>query len=586
MASVSSTSSGTTTDLAIAGLASGFDWQSLVTQLVQADRAPEQVLQTQQSTLQQQNQALSSIKTELGVLQNSVTTLKDPSLFDSRTATPSDSTLASATAAAGTALGTYSFSVTQLASAALLQGSPQAGGGLSPTDDVSTLALNTAPFATPVTAGTFTVNGKQISIAATDTLKSVFDQISSQTGGAVTAAYSAQNDQITLSSSSTIVLGSATDTSNFLQVAKLSNNGTGTVASSAKLGAVNMSGPLDQSNLVVPVNDGGAGAFTINGVTINFSATADSMTNVINRINDSGAGVVAGYDAVNNRFTLTNTSTGDVGISLQDVSGNFLAATGLLGGKLVRGNNLLYTVNSGPQLSSQTDTISADTSGLTGLSVTALNKGQFTVSVAADTATIKSAITGFVQEYNKVQSVINTQTASTTDASGNVTAGPLTGDSETEQLSAALRNLVNSTVSGLSGTLSRLDGLGFTSNGQDNSLSTTDLSGLDSALANNLSGLKALFTNSSSGLAVQFNTLLTSTIGDNGSLTAHQTTLTNESNDINTQVSNIEKQVLVYQQQLTDEFVAMETAQSQINQQLQYLQDTFGGSTTSTGTIG
>ena len=47
---------------------------------------------------------------------------------------------------------------------------------------------------------------------------------------------------------------------------------------------------------------------------------------------------------------LTNNTTGDVGISAQDVTGNFLAATGLAGGTLQSGQNLLYTLADGTQL--------------------------------------------------------------------------------------------------------------------------------------------------------------------------------------------------------------------------------------------
>lgn len=72
---MSSTSATGTSSLAISGLASGFDWQSLVSQLVEVERAPETRLQNQQTTLQQQNNALTSIKTELSVLQNAVTVL-------------------------------------------------------------------------------------------------------------------------------------------------------------------------------------------------------------------------------------------------------------------------------------------------------------------------------------------------------------------------------------------------------------------------------------------------------------------------------------------------------------------------------
>ena len=118
-------------NLAISGLASGFDWQSLVTQLVTLERSPETLLQVQQSLLGQQNIALGGIKTELGVLQNAAAGLKDSTLYDSRSATPSDATLASATAAAGTTAGTYSFNVSQLASAAVWKGTTEAGGHLS-----------------------------------------------------------------------------------------------------------------------------------------------------------------------------------------------------------------------------------------------------------------------------------------------------------------------------------------------------------------------------------------------------------------------------------------------------------------------
>jgi flagellar hook-associated protein 2 len=351
MSTTATTTSLQPSDLAISGLASGFDWQSLVAQLVQVERAPETQLQTQQSTIQQQNNALGSIKTEMSVLQNDVTALLAPGFFDSRTAATSNSTLASATAAAGTTEGTYAFNITQMATAAVLQGTAGAGAALSSTNDVSGLTLSAAGFATPVTAGTFTVNGAQVTVASTDTLADVFANISAATNGAITASYSAtdpvtgaKTDKITLSSSSEIVLGSATDTSNFLQVAKLSNNTTGTVTSSASLGAVMSTSTLDQANFATPITNG-AGAFQINGVAINYNAASDKLTDVISRINDSSAGVIATYDPSKNQFSLTDKNTGDIGISVQNVSGNFLQATGFLtvagtnSGTLVHGTN-------------------------------------------------------------------------------------------------------------------------------------------------------------------------------------------------------------------------------------------------------
>jgi flagellar hook-associated protein 2 len=584
MSTTSSTSSSGPNSLIISGLSSGFNWQTVVNELVAIDEVPEQQLQTQQSTLQQQNNALAGIRSAMTTLQTDITKLADPSFFGSRTATPSDTTLASATAAEGTGIGNYSFDVTQLATTAALNGTAGAGAPLSATDDVSGLTLSSAPFATPVTAGTFTVNGQQVTIATSDTLQNVFDKISTATGGNVTASYSSATDKITLSSSTPIILGSATDTSDFLQTAQLNNNGTGTVASANKLGAVNVTSSLNQSNLTTAISDGGAGAgaFTINGVTINFNAGSDSISDVLTRINQSGAGVTASYDATNNRFTLTDQSTGDVGISVNDVTGNFLAATGLAAGTLQRGNDLQYTVNSGPQLSSQTNTISAASSSITGLSVTALAKGVFTVNVTADTSTIASAITDFVNQYNTVQSLIDTQTTPTS-SSGTVTPGLLQGDNVVYALNNTLRGMMNAPVAGLSGAIQQIANLGFQSNGNNDSLSTTDTTTLDNALATNLAGVQALFTSPKTGLAVQLNTFLTQAVSDTGGLATEETSLTQQSQDITKQISNIQAQAKSDQTKYTQEFVAMETAESTINAQMAYLDQTFGLSGSSTG---
>jgi len=585
MATTSATSSSSSSSLGIAGLASGFNWQTVVSELVSIDEAPEQQLQTQQSTIQQQQSELSSIQSALTTLQTDAAQLANPDFFGARTATSSEPALATASAASASGIGTYSFNVTQLATTAMLDGTSGVSGTLSPTDDVSNLTLSAAPFANPVSAGTFTVNGQQITISTSDTLQDVFNQISTVTNGNVSASYSSTSDEITLNSANPIVLGSATDTSNFLQLAQLSNNGTGTITSATKLGAVDLSGAADQSNLATALTDGGSGngAFTINGVTINFNASSDSISDILNRINQSGAGVTASYDPTNNRFTLTDQTTGNVGISVQDVTGNFLAATGLASGTLQAGQDLQYTVNNGPQLSSQTNTISDTSSGITGLSVTALGKGSFNINVAADTSTIAAAITSFVNQYNTVQSLIDTQIQPTTSASGTVTPGLLQGDPVVESLNTTLREMTNAAVPGLSGAMQQLANLGFTSNGTTDSLSSTDTTTLDNALATNLAGVQALFSTAKTGLAVQLNTYLTQAISSTGGIATDQNGLTKQSDSITKQINTIQAQAQADQTRWTNEFVAMEEAESTINSQMAYLNSTFGTSGSTSG---
>ena len=57
----------------------------------------------------------------------------------------------------------------------------------------------------------------------------------------------------------------------------------------------------------------------------------------------------ANYDPVNDRFLLTNKTTGDVGITLEDVTGDFLAKSRLL------------TANSGAYPAAKTSSIRSTT---------------------------------------------------------------------------------------------------------------------------------------------------------------------------------------------------------------------------------
>lgn len=570
-------------DLGISGLASGFDWRTFIDQITEVERAPQQRLLLEQNQIGQRKNAYATIKTQLAVLQNRLTDLKNPDLFDSRLGQVSDEEVASVAVSAGAPLGQFSFDITQLASAAKWNGAANVGNAISATDDVSALVLSSAGFATAVTEGTFTVNGEQVTIAATDSLQDVFTAIETATGGTVTGTYDSATDRISLTSTGgDIVLGSATDTSNFLRVTKLHNNGTGTITSSGSLGAVNRSATLSAGNFATAIDDGGAGAgaFRINGVEIAFSATADSLNNVIDRINDSDAGVIATYDQVNDRVILTNKETGDMGIHVEDVTGNFAAATGLAGGALERGNNLLYSVNGGGTLISESNIITEESSGIAGLNLTALDESTVTVTVTADTEKVKTAIESFVEEYNKAQSIIDTNTASSTDAKGKVTAGTLSGESDANDISAQLRSMAYGVISAFAAEMNQLADIGIITNGNDNSLKIEDEEALDAALAGNLDGLRELFADETNGLAVTLDAYLESTIGDDGSLADKDSTLVDQIAEIDTQVADMERLVQSNRERLIESFVAMETAQAQINQQLQFLMQRFGGGST------
>jgi len=574
--------SSTAASLAISGLASGLNWSTIVQELGQAERAPETQWQAQQTTIASQNAAYGTITSDLTTLQLDAQTLLDPSFFNSVVASSSNSSAATASVSSGTPVGNYTFDITQLATAAQINGTSFVSQVLDPGGDPSTVTVGAAGFASPVTAGTFTVNGVQINIATTDSLQTVFNNISTATNGKVTASYDATADKITLTSSdgSPIVLGSATDSSNFLQEAQLYNNNSGTISSTVPLGHVNTAATMKAADLKTAISDGGSGngSFKINGVTFNFNASTDSIQNIMNNINESAAGVSASYDPINNRFVLTNNTTGDVGISMQDVTGNFLAATGLAGGTLNNGKNLLYNLNGSSQtIVSQSNTINSSSSGILGLTVTALatttSTNPVTVNVSSDTATISKAIQQFITDYTAAQTYITSQQKVTTAADGTVTPGTLTGDTNTNDIATSLRSLVGAVenISGTSGTVTSLTDLGFQSNGNDNTIALNSSSTLTSRLTSNLADVAALFSDPTKGLATQLNTYITNTVGPNGTLPARTADLTQQSKDISTQISNLETKISNDTNQWNSEFAAMETAESQTNSELTYI---------------
>jgi flagellar hook-associated protein 2 len=571
----SSASSGNSS-LAVSGLASGFDWQSVVTQLATAERSAETPWQNQQTSLGAQNSTYSTLNDDLTNLQADIKALQDPTFYQSATAQSSDSTVATGSADPGATSGIFAFNISQLATSARINGASNVNQILAP-NGAANAVIGTAGFGTAVTAGTFTVNGAQVSIATTDTLQDVFDKISSATGNAVTASYDSTTDKITLSGTGPIVLGSATDTSNFLQASQLYNNNQAgnSITSSLALGHVKVTASMASANLQTAIQDDGTGngAFTVNGVTINYNASTDNIQNVMDRITNSTAGVAASYDALNNRFVLTDKVTGDVGITIQDVAGkgNFAAATGLSTGTLQHGKNLLYTVNNGPQLVSQSNTISPVSSGVTGLTVTAVNNGNVTVTVGSDSSKINTAIQKFVTDYNAVQTSISAQQIVTTGSNGKVSPGVLTGDLTASNIASQLRTSVFSSMAGLTGTIKMLSDLGIQTNGQDNTLKISDPTALSNALTSNLSGVREFFSDATNGWATQVNSFIDKTIGDNGTIPNHQASLTLQTNNLSTQIANLEKKITSDSAFWTSEFEAMEQAQAKVNQELTYL---------------
>jgi flagellar hook-associated protein 2 len=589
-----------TTSLSSSLTGSSFDWQSFVDQIIQIDSAPITQLQTEKSTNSDKISALDYLKTNLADLQTATTALNAGGLFTGRTASSATAgSTWSLTADAGASAGSYAIAVTQLATVSNRTGLGNIGAGISTSDITkdtvgSGITLATLPTANPITAGTFTINGAQVVVSLTDSMEDVFKKIDTATNGAVAATYDKATDTVSLNSSSEIVLGSATDSSNILSALQLFNNGTGVIASGNSLGAVNTTNTLANSRLtkaITAVDGTGKGTFALNGVNIDYNINTDSMADVIKRINGSAAGVTASYDTTSDRMVLINNSTGDTGFGLSEAAGGFLDATGLsmstVGATTTRGKNAQFSINGGSTISSASNTLSSAVTGITGLTVQATTAETQSITVAGNTGAMKTAIQSFIDKYNIVQSYIDTQT-STSVSNGTVTTSTLSDTREVDNWSSSLRSKVFAGVSGLSGTVNRLSDLGIDFSGISNQLNIRDGSKLDSALANNASDVAAFFNTASTGFAANMgsylNTLVDSSgTGSNGAITSIENTLTSQNSGIDAQIAAIQRQLVTEKETLTAGFQVMQAAQTTAKSMMDLLKSTFSTSSSTGG---
>jgi flagellar hook-associated protein 2 len=239
---------------------------SLITSTLAAQRQPITTLNSQKDQLNIKKAIYSDLKDKLSTLKSITDDLKSNSattVFDKKTANSSDSSKLTATATSSATNGTYTISITDLAKTHRIRSDQQSS---------SKEALNLS--------GTFTLNGKNIAVDATDTLQDIVNTINNteyDEDKGVSA--SIVNNNLVIEAKTTGVANkiTASDTS-------------GTVLASL--------GVLDGGDFKTTLQDALDASFTINGIT----ATRSSNTG----LNDVIDGVTL---SLNGKTEGTNTIT-------------------------------------------------------------------------------------------------------------------------------------------------------------------------------------------------------------------------------------------------------------------------------------
>ncbi|HEY8491235.1 MAG TPA: flagellar filament capping protein FliD [Dehalococcoidia bacterium] len=566
----------------VSGLASGLDTDAIIAQLMAVQRRPLQLLQGKGKTEQDRLRALGDLSTRLSTLLSKVEALNLSSTLQAKRATtdtPSTQpAVLEATAGPEATVGSFQVTVVRLATATRAQSTAAVG---APVDAM--VALQSAGFGTAPTSGTFTINGVSISVdVTTDTLNDVIARINGS-GAGVTASLAgnrltiAANDGIT-----PVALGAGSDTSNFLSVTKLLASPAGTSrTSTGNLGVVQLTAPLDSARLATPLGSS-TGTFRINGVEFTFDATQDSLSDVLSRINNSAAGVVAGYDSATDTVTLTHKATGSTSIDLEYVSGgDLLTSLNLLAAPQTLGQNAEFTVDGGAgpvTYYSSSNTVTDAVPGVT-LKLLRESASPVTVTVSQDADAAVAAVKEFVDAYNAAVDYLRNVTR--TDPTGQ-NRGPLSGDGGLRRIESSLRTILISPADGVTGTYTTLTQLGLSFGAVGSAVGTTNTLQLDE------DRFREVLTEDPDAVARVFNALsqtekgvmqkLAGVLEDytklDGVLDLREEATQDRIDDINEQVAKMEERLAAQEALLRRRFTLLETSLAR----LQGMQATLAGS--------
>jgi len=493
----------------ILGIGTGIDIDSIVTALVNAEKAPKtQQLDRLEKATTSRFSALGTLKGSLSGLQTAIQNLNKPSLFSTRTASSSSSAVLSAKADSAAIAGKYSVQVQQLAT------SSKVGLQSVPADASTTFSSGKMT----ISAGSTSI---EVNVSATNnTLAGMRDSINAagkDKGISATIVTDASGSRLVLSST-------ATGAGNDIKVAVTEDgvtSGTVSLASQAFQPSASLKLPafsgapastlFQSGNLAIK-----AGTSTLN-VAISDGSSLESVRDAINSAG-TGQGVSASIetDVAGSRLVLNSTNGTSLELTASAAGGTPTSnpltslnpasdvtatssgpnSTSGAAGVITKAQSAVLFVD-GLKVVSASNTVSSAIDGVTlnlasAQSASDLAAGKTVdVTIGVDKGSVKSNIQKFVDSYNSLMNTAAQQTAVVQVGEGTKpVTGALVGDATVRGLLSGLRNeLVKMT--GEEGTRALAD-LGITTQ-KDGTLKIDDAK-LSSALDTKFDQVANYFT--------------------------------------------------------------------------------------------
>lgn len=445
----------------------------------------------------------------------------------------------------------------------------------------------------PIAALTTRQSGYQAKISALGSIQS--QMVSLQTAAKALGSSSSSTLQAYQSTSSdtSVFTASATSTAvagayslNVTSLAQSQNLvAAGQVSSTAAIGngvatTVNFDfGTISGGTLAGGTYTGAT--FTSGGAGIK-SITIDSTNNTLQgisaAINAAGMGVTATIvndgSATPNRLVLTSNATGAATSVKITTSGGDGTVDTLLANdpaavqhlnQTVAAQNANFTVN-GIAISSATNTVSNAIQGVT-LNLSKVTATPVTLTVARDPAAITTAVTTFVDAYNKLYTAMK-------NSSAYKSGSALSGDATLRTLQTQMRDIASSTVTG--GTMTTLGGIGI--NFKADGTMQFDSAKLASAMASNFNDVTNLLS-SATGYATKFDNMATNALmpttgafaARTNNFTQYAKTITDQIATLETRMTGIEKKLRTQYSQLNVLLTQMGSTSTYLSQQLSRL---------------
>ena len=283
--------------------------------------------------------------------------------------------------------------------------------------------------------GVFYINGTKIEIE--DYTKLTPNELMAKvnsSGAGVTMTYDYEKNIFQIRNNAggpaELTLGNDTDTSRFFDIFKVGLNSGATYVRGQNKGS------LDTSTVISKLDPGftypmkNSGTFTINGVSIYVDVDNDTIQDVIDKVNKSGAGVTMAYDTNTDKFSLTSTSNERITVGGPNDTSSFLLSTGLVYHQTTEqtigseGTDAVFTLN-GTKYTRDTNEVNDVVPGMT---FNISSTGTTVFNVKTDTDKAVKAVAEFASKYNTLINALNpTEIAYNDDLRSNYSE-PLTDD--------------------------------------------------------------------------------------------------------------------------------------------------------------